>query len=460
MMIVRGNEKRDIVGLLARCAAKLRQGLLRYGALLVLCAFAAMIVQPTTAEARDARYRLVPGDTLWALERRFLASGRTWRDITAYNRIPDASSVLVGRIIRFPVAWLRQDPQIASLGAFRGQIDVAVAKMPLAPAVGMRLPSNSTVSTGARSFASIRLPDQSTLAVMPESRVRLTTLTRAALTGEWVRLIDVQQGRLEAKVAPKHQPEEGFRIRTPLAVASVRGTEFRTISADRLGQTRVEVLQGTVAVSGTDQKVLVQGEGLIATRQGLGAIEKLAAPPELVDPGRIQDAEMLTFAIRPENSAVGWHVTVAADAGFIDRLDEAVSDNPRVVLAGPPGGTYFVRIAAISPTGVEGLSRDYAFRRDRYRFASSVQSEQKSGREFFRFLWTPATDQPARFRFVLRKQGSSGAPLVDEPGLTSSELVLTDLPSGTYRWRVGRWSHDGTSPAMVWDDEHELVISR
>ncbi len=420
----------------------------------------AIMLLPLQASGRDVSYSLMPGDTLFSLSSQYLAKGRTYRDLQRYNRIDNPRRIPAGRDILIPVEWLRLRPEAARLSAFRGDVRVAIEQRSVASQLDMSLPQRSVIETREKSFATMVLPDGSLIYMLPNSVVRITSLNTMSLTGDLVRLIDVVTGRIQTKVTPGRRGGDSFRIRTPLAVASVRGTEFRTVVDPRSGGNRIEVLKGLVAVSNADNALLSSGQGIATAHDGLGPQHALLPAPRLAYPGKVQDSDTLVFPIAPLDGAAQWHAVLAGDAGFVEQIDESISDTPQASFPSLPDSIYFVRISAISADGFEGLSRDYAFTRQRYQFDANVGIDNLNGHRVFRFRWQPSATGKDRFQFILRREGHEAPPVVNEVGLTASEIVLTDLPAGTYRWAVGRWISEYDQPMLKWDDERELVITR
>lgn len=112
---------------------------------------------------------------------------------------------------------------------------------------GAALPEGEPVDTGAGSTAVIELPDGSRLKLRASSRLSVATpkpgLTEARLT----------LGSVFAKVA-KRLEGRSFHVRTPSAVAAVRGTEFFTAFGRGKGDAAdlwVCVKEGAVELSTT-----------------------------------------------------------------------------------------------------------------------------------------------------------------------------------------------------------------
>src|SRR5690606_2617272 len=78
--------------------------------LLLLCL---LVCLQTAAPVRAAewQYRVRPGDTLWDLAALHMKHAVDWRRLQAHNRIADPYRLPPGTRLRFPVEWLRVQPQ-------------------------------------------------------------------------------------------------------------------------------------------------------------------------------------------------------------------------------------------------------------------------------------------------------------------------------------------------------------
>jgi len=95
-------------------------------------------------------------------------------------------------------------------------------------------------TSGNRSRATVRMEDDSKVEVGPNSNVSFESLNKESPK------IKIGLGRLKAWVSKIKRSK--FEVHTPIAVCSVRGTEF-DVAVDEKGNTEVEVLEGEVAVS-------------------------------------------------------------------------------------------------------------------------------------------------------------------------------------------------------------------
>lgn len=128
-------------------------------------------------------------------------------------------------------------------------------------------------------------------------------------------------------------------------------------------------------------------------------------------------------------------------------------------------GRWFIRLTAVSPEGLEGRPHTYDFIRARNGVEGLAIAEgQDQGFRTYRFGWRGVGEGEARFRFQLWRQNAAGeqdGPLmVDHPGIEESNFTLTDLPPGTYSWRVEGVRHRFGHRLAVWSDAETLTISR
>jgi hypothetical protein len=162
------------------------------------------------------------------------------------------------------------------------------------------------------------------------------------------------------------------------------------------------------------------GFGVTATADAVSGPTALLPPPRLAPGGDRQSERVIRFAAEPVAGAAAYRMQLSRDAGFVDLFAEAIAPEPVAVFDDMPGGTYFIRLTALDGGGLEGLGADYSFDRDLD----------------FLFRWNAAGDGVRSFRFQLFSGTEPVSPIIDQPGLTDSQLTLTDLPPGAYSWRV------------------------
>jgi len=408
-------------------------------------------------------YAVVKGDTLYMLARRYFVRLADFSLVRRLNRVSDPRRLQVGRVLRIPRPLLREEPVLATIRSYRGAVRVERAGRPAAAAIGMIVREGDLIETGEQSFITIALPDRSVVTMPSGSRVRIRRLHRIALTGSVERLFEVEAGRARATVTPMRDPYSNFRVSTPVAVSAVRGTEFRVGYDPGDHRMMTEVLRGKVGVSALSadraETAVPEGFGVAAgAAENDGAVRLLPAP-ELASPARVQDGERLRFAVKPLGDAVAYRIQIAPDADLLDILDETSSPRAEAELPGQPNGSYFVRVAAIDRHGLEGMPATYSFERRLNRIAASVEQRRAGRYRQYLFRWETPDAPRARYRFQLSADPEGGTPLIDETGLTTRRFVVTDLPGGTYYWRVMTLQFEGGRIYETWTPFRQLRIA-
>ncbi|WP_176047132.1 FecR domain-containing protein [Burkholderia sp. BCC1644] len=439
--------------------ANLRTAALR-AACAVAFAFAAQhaVAQPPADAGRTVVYRTQAGDTLYDVAARYLQGADDWQLLQRINGVPAPKHLQPGVALKLPVARLRKEKLTARVVAVQGTAERAsgAAYAPLAN--DATLAEGDRVRTGPNGFVTLELTDGTHMSLPPDSQLDLKSLRRTVLTGTLDREFELTRGSVESEVTHLKKRDDRFQIRSPSVVAGVRGTRFR-VNYDAAGNasTRVEVLDGTVGVAGNRQPAdptLVHANfGSVATSSGaVGAPVELLPAPALAHPDKVQDEPDVAFDVAPLAQAHAYHLQIAHDAGMLDPFRETRTVSSRAVFRDVPNGTYFVRVAAIDASGLEGVPRIYAFERR----LMGLDASASPGADGYEFRWSPnGSGKDARYRFVLSRSKDLSVPVVDQVGLQARKITIARLPPGDYYWAVtveefeGGKFYEKTSPVSA-----------
>ena len=416
------------------------------------------VAVPPPPRADVVTYVVRRGDTLDRLSRSFLVPERRWRALLEPAGIRDPRRLPIGRRLAIPRPWLRYKVEPARLASYRGTVRLTLAGRPVAPAPGTLIGEGTDVATAANSFVTLILADRSQVVIPSQSRVRIRELRRILLTGAIDYRIEVQEGRLETKVTPLDPSSGRYRIRTPVSMTAVRGTEFRISFEEVRKAAATEVLAGSVAFSepeGSNALALDRSFGATLDAGGTPRVEKLLPAPDLRDPAALQTKDAVEFRAQPLAGAVRYRAVIATDAGFIDNIAEQFSDDGAFALADIPNGNLFVRVSAVAPSGLEGMAQSYSFTRR----LASIHGTVEAGEDGYRFRWSGAGSGVRRYRFQLMRGAPQDRPVVDEVAMTRDGLTLRALPAGIYFWRVGLLQVEDGEVTETWTDPEKLTIT-
>lgn len=406
-------------------------------------------------------YGLRKGESLFTLAQRSLARPESYRVVQRMNRISDPRRIPVGTVLRIPVDLLRAEPLAARIVAVRGDVAVQQGGQRSVPRVGSELAPGASIETGADGFVTMELPNGSRTSMPTRTRLRIARLHRITLTGSIDYDLAVDGGKVETSASPLGTDRNNrFRIRTPRALAAVRGTRFRVGYDD--DTSLAEVLEGTVAASSAAvgaETSLTEGIGAVVSPTGDLATEHLLSAPDLLQPGRVQTDPTVQLAIAPLSGARGYRLQIAEDAGFINVLAEQQNDNPTFAFAGIPNGSHFVRVSALATSGLEGIPQTFAMRRVLAGVTATAQSDADS----MRFSWGGEGEGRRTYSFQLGtvpdSTGNSAPWLVNEAGLQTGGIRLRALPPGIYRWRVGVRQENGDEVVDNWLPFEKLTVA-
>ena len=430
---------------------------------LILLALSLLFIPSARAQTQSGEtvpYTMQPGDTLIGLARQYFTSPDDYRRVQRLNRIRNDRGIPVGFVLKIPRDLLRSRPANLTVASFSGPVEIVRGGRTSAPAIGAEVPEGTELRTGARGFLALQGSNGALVSLPSQSRVQVTRARYYLINDALDVLFEIVGGRGEF-APPSLRESDEFKVRTPVAVSAVRGTVFRIFYNDSGNLGGAEVLEGTVALSAgsamTGALDVPAGFGAIASPKGIGEPEALLPSPELVDPGKIQTEERLSFTFAPVAGATAYRMQVARDAGFVETIGEVFSESPAASFESLPNGTYFVRARAVATSGIEGFADAYSFRRQRLGVSATAEPSPIPGG--YRFAWRKSGEGPARFNFELWREGSRALPLVNELATEQTGITVTDLEPGTYFWRVAALQPGPDEMLVVWGPEQRLLVA-
>lgn len=433
--------------------------------IIALASVPSEIAAQSGRDTEQVAYIFKRGDTLFGLANKYLRKRSDYLAVQRLNRIANPRQIPVGRSLRIPVDLLKYRPSTASLSAFRGDVSIAVDGKKLTPVQGLGVGEGSRITTAARSFLTLQLEDGSRVSLPSNSFVRITRLRHILLTESVDYEIAVDKGRIRSKVAPLQKKADRYRVRTPVAVSAVRGTDYRTRVDDISGTAFSETVEGEVVVAAGESLSsgnlvsIPAGTGAAATVTGALAKAELLPPPELLDPAKVQSDATLQFAVVPRATAIGHRIMIASDAGFVDIVAEDQVQGAVIELPTIPNGRYFAKVTALAADGFEGMPATYSFKRQ----LSTLGGSADAGDFGYRFKWFGEGEGKRFYRLQIVKDDKSSIPIIDEAGLSTDTVTLSDLADGEYFWRVGviQFSDDPEDREAIekWTDFEKLTVA-
>jgi hypothetical protein len=413
-----------------------------------LALHAALALAQAPASSPDLVHAVQPGETLFGLAERYTGRADRWLQLRNHNGIANPHRIAPGTRVRIPAALLSFAPTFATVrhvtGSVRQLAAPDVQAQPLQP--GARLAEGTRIEVGADGYVRLQMSDGSTVRIPANSRVRLVSVRRQDASQASDTLIQLEAGRVDASAQPQRNKASRFEIRTPLAVASVRGTEFGVaIQAD--AAVTGEVTQGNIdlrsrrppGARGIRQHRLREGQGARVSSAGvMGPVRTLPQAPDLAGlPDTVTDIDFVRLPLPAVAGIAAYRVRISTDPALEQVVRNGVSTGGELQFAGLEDGSYMVGARAVDDWGLSSRESTRTLR-VKARPVAPLSQRPAPGERIVGSAVEFSCAQPAgvqRFRLQVASDEGFQALWVDDAALTECRRSATLAP-GRYFWRV------------------------
>ncbi len=156
--------------------------------------------------------------------------------------------------------------------------------------IGMKVIASDTISSGAEGRAKIVMSDKNIINISPDTIVELEKYIYDPAKDDKQVTLNVLQGKVRTTVEQKYDGEKNkFHVKTPSAVAGVRGTDFLTSYSPATKEMKLVTFKGQVAVGlptsggGISNPVLVNPGQATSAQNGAPPTKPIALPPQEVN---------------------------------------------------------------------------------------------------------------------------------------------------------------------------------
>lgn len=323
--------------------------------------------------APDFAYTVLVGDNLTIVRDQLCSPAITVKQIATYNKVANPNFIRPGQSLLIPTNWLKAKVLPIQLLVFTG--DVTIQKKHAAKAVALTaqhaINEGDKLFTGSKGIVKIRFADESVLNLQPNASLEILSSRQRYHSDKMEIEVGVNQGRVEVLANPEHQSSRQFKVKTPSAVAVVRGTEFRVGAAS--DKTIEETIKGKVDLAVNADTVQVE--------KGYGSYAQAGSPPK---PPVLLPPEPLTaqLATRFDNAPVAFAFpaqegvkAVIAQVYQTDALSNLLETQRSVLPTGDAqtvqfgaleDGKYYLRLRAEDAQGLQSQDVVHAFEVDLY----------------------------------------------------------------------------------------------
>lgn len=414
-----------------------------------------LLLLSTRVVADEWVYTVKAGDNLWNISKQHLISMQYVTRLQQLNKISDAYTIPPGTKIRVPVAWSKTQTSgvYAQVVHVRGSVLIKrknAAEVPVEP--GMQLNADDEIRSENDSFVTLKFFDNSQLRLQGNSQIRIDEMKVLGDYGAVDTLIELQQGRTENAVPQKSGTGTRFRIKTPSAVSSVRGTDFRVGTTNNGEHTSSEVLSGLVQVEGEKKEIAVSAGFGIITALGAPPVApvKLLPAPDLSNTPVLYERLPLVITVNPLAGVATYRAQIANDQNFQNLWTEFTTNQLPFRDGDIPDGDYWLRVRGIDAAGIEGHDATIAFTlnaRPEPPFVIAPLPEGVVDPVKREFQWS-TQPEAAHYHIMISQDSGFATTTMNNAEVTNNTFQLTDpLPPGHYFWRIASVSAtEGAGP--------------
>jgi len=406
------------------------------------------------AQAEDWVYKVRERDNLWNLTVDHLIDISYVKKVQALNNISDPWHIVPGTILKIPSQWVRHYPALLRVQNLHGSAvileDEARQTKPLK--VGDLVMLGDIITTSSASTLILGFLDGSQILLQEESSLKVDHLMLLENTGMLDSQLQLLSGRLETQVSPDKGTARQFKIKTPVTVTSVRGTDYRISAEEELNQSKTEVVEGKVIVKGGDKSRLVlAGFGTITVKgqDPMPPVKLLPAPDLSQIPSPFTEVP-IQFYMPALKQGLGYRVQISNTAEFQDILFDKPFHSS--IIRGPDlaDGDYHIRVRAIDSQQLEGYNSQAQItinaRPEAPFLVSPKLGEGILLEDDSEFSWSRQQGTNGYHIQIARVEDFSNI-LIDISNVAENEITITEkLGLGKYYWRIAATDQEGDGP--------------
>lgn len=421
--------------------------------LFVCLCLAGVISAQAHAASPDLAHTVAPSEHITAIRNQYCDPAVSTLQIAQYNGVANPNLIHPGDVIRIKSSWLKSAILPINVILFSGDVKVVKHnKKSREPLTQQHvLTEGDKLFTGANSLLKLRFADDSVVNLQPNAVMQIVSSRKSYQSDKIQIQVDVQQGRTEVLANPAHKADRQFKVKTPSAVAVVRGTRFRVGS--EAGKTIEETLDGSVDFSVAADKVSVnKGFGSFA-EAGKPPVPPVTLPPA-PDVANLQnrfDFSPVAFDLAKQEKVAAINVQLSQVKDFsslisTQSLSVAGDQSAHLDLDAIADGDYYLKLRSQSDQGLQSEDVIHAFTVDVFPLPPEPMNMVSGS-------YIPSAGWPLQWarmqgfnEYVLQVSDTNGFDnVVFEKSLFYNSFYLTPLLAKPAKyWRVGVRTDENT----------------
>lgn len=183
--------------------------------------------------------------------------------------------------------------------------------------VGLKVYEGDTITTGADSRAKVVMSDRNVINLNPDSKLQIAKYENDAASGKKNVELNLLQGKVRNNVEQTYDGEKSkFLIKTPTAVAGVRGTQFLAGFNPQTMMTMIVTFKGAVSLASLNPQGQVIGAPVIVKKGEMTNAAPNSAPEA---PKAVPKEEIKKMDVETASSSAGSSSTASAEKAGASR---------------------------------------------------------------------------------------------------------------------------------------------
>ena len=192
---------------------------------------------------------------------------------------------------------------------------------------GANVPLNAEIKTGANASCMLKWAGGNVVKVGSMSQLKVSQADKGA-NGSENSTVDLANGKVSAHAKKFNSPDSSFKVKTPTAVAGVRGTDVVGEYDEETGDSSFGVADGSVGVEAGGEEIILDEGFMLDYNDTTGFTE-----PEVIPPDTLEEIQQEFEGINTEAQQDAATYDESADAG-----EEPGGDKEEVVEEEAPAG--------------------------------------------------------------------------------------------------------------------------
>lgn len=402
------------------------------GLILFFCMSSSSLATPQESNDHSLlKYTVKLGDIFSEVVLKHTEGLDAYAQVMAANPDINPDQISVNQILYFPRVVLKKivaDATVSYLNCNR-VLSVNGENYPNL-GLGFLLHQDDTLSIPPGCQLDVTFDDLSTIRLPSGGAFKITKLQKNILEKSPDIQIELQEGRVQAKITKRQSGNASFEITTPSSMTGVRGTEFRVGYQSSTGDSQTEVSEGVVSAMGNEDTVSAK----VSTQQGIaissighaGNVEDLPLPPIFLDAQNQQIDDWIFLLFQGQAGSDHYHLRQFNSINALEPVIDEELPKPSYLMTNLSQKTMFFEWTALTKSNLQGDSKIYGV----------CRSPESDHEKRCHVKFDLKSLKNARLKLQILNSANETKEVFNREGNSSSFMLIKGLLPGRYQWDI------------------------